>query len=91
MNREDAIKALDVVGDVAMAVHRGGGLIAAPALIVASILKSAANAMRRQNDTVDDILAKIRMPRHLTMPWDAQPVAPEETAHETPRSKQHKE
>lgn len=90
MNREDTIKALDVVGDVAMAVHRGGGLIAAPALIVASILKSAANAMRRQNDTVDDIIAKIRMPRHLTMPWDAQPVVSEETAHETPRSK-HKE
>jgi hypothetical protein len=67
--RDEALEALDLVGAMASASAASGGTIGIGALAVAALAQGAAAAMRAHGLELDDILATIRTPRALHMPW----------------------
>lgn len=67
--RDRVLSALDAGGVIASGLSQLGGPLGVGAAVIAKILKMSAHSMRHKGASVDDIIASIKEPRKLNMPW----------------------
>lgn len=67
--RDRVLSALDAGGVIASGLSQLGGPLGVGAAVIAKILKMTAHSMRHKGASVDDIIASIKEPRKLSMPW----------------------
>ena len=87
IDRQDAIHAFETVGAIAQSVALAVPAVSAPALAISRVLKNIASMMRRdESETVDTIVARIRMPRKVAIDWNVE----EATLPERPEAKKER-
>jgi len=77
------VKTLDSLATLAQSLTAFGGPLALGATGAAALLRTAARAIQDRRKSLDEIIAGIREPRRLEMPWDKD-LALEDTQPERP-------
>lgn len=68
--KDRVLRGVDFVGDMAIALGKMAVPYAKEALAVGLILKGSSRALKADDqEDLDSLLARIRMPRHLALDW----------------------